>query len=189
MPTLLPASPWRPAPALTLLMVALLASAVSAQTLPDMKARHPHHATPVEPPPQAAATEHGRPAGATASAQRELVRLPAPMREHMLANMRDHLAALAEIQRALSDGAYDQVARVAEQRLGMSSLAQHGADHMAPLMPPTMRELGTTMHRAASQLAVEAQNSSASGDFKPVLAALARTTSACVACHAAYRVQ
>jgi cytochrome c556 len=60
---------------------------------------------------------------------------------------------------------------------------------MAPMMPARMREQGTAMHHAASQLAVEAQNSSASGDLKPALAALARTTAACVGCHAAYRVQ
>jgi hypothetical protein len=178
MSTLFPArSPLRRvAVAALAVLAALPLSPSSAQPLPDVQAQHRHHVTPVAPPPQA-------------GAERELVRLPAPMREHMLANMRDHLAAIGEIQRALADGAYDQAARVAEQRLGMSSLASHGADHMAPMMPKRMQEQGTAMHHAASQLAVEAQNSSASGDLKPALAALARTTAACVGCHAAYRVQ
>ncbi|MBK6854853.1 MAG: hypothetical protein IPG93_25590 [Burkholderiales bacterium] len=170
----------------------VLAQAAASQPQPDVKAQHRHHVTPVAPPPQVGADAghgtHGHGGQGGAVAQRELVRLPAPMREHMLANMRDHLAAIAEIQRALAEAAYDRAATLAEQRLGMSSMATHGAHHMAPLMPKPMQAHGTTMHQAASQFAVEAQNSAASGDLKPALAALARTTAACVGCHAAYRV-
>jgi predicted CxxxxCH...CXXCH cytochrome family protein len=172
---------------LTLLPASVRAQGAASQPLPDVQAHHQHHVTPVDPPPQVGEPAHGGHVGAPA--QRELVRLPVPMREHMLANMRDHLGAIAEIQAALADGAYDQAAKVAEQRLGMSSMASHGAEHMAPLMPARMQQQGTAMHHAASQFAVEAQNSSASGDPKPAWAALARTTAACVGCHAAYRVQ
>jgi len=84
---------------------------------------------------------------------RTLVDMPAPMRQHMLGNMRDHLLALAQIQQALGRGAYDQAADIAEQRIGMSSLAAHGAAHMAPLMPQPMQDIGTQMHRAASRFA------------------------------------
>lgn len=171
----------------------VLAQGAAPQSPADVLMQHPHHVTPVAPPPQVDMPGQSDPSGHgghnMGAAQRELVRLPAPMREHMLANMRDHLAAIGEIQLALAEGAYDQAAKVAEQRLGMSSLASHGADHMAPLMPAAMREHGSAMHRAASQFAVQAQNSSASGDLGPALAALARITSACVGCHAAYRVQ
>jgi hypothetical protein len=81
---------------------------------------------------------------------RELVRLPEPMQEHMLGNMRDHLATLNEIIGDVADAKFDQAAKLAEQRLGMSSLGLHGAAHMAPFMPQPMQDIGTSMHRAAS---------------------------------------
>ena len=103
----------------------------------------------------------------------------------MLANMRDHLAALNEIVAYLATGELDLASDVAEQRLGMTSLESHGAAHMAKVMPQTMREIGTRMHRAASQFALRAEE----GDLAAALEALPPVTSACVACHAAFKVQ
>jgi cytochrome c556 len=54
-------------------------------------------------------------------------------------------------------------------------------------MPEGMQAAGTAMHRSASRFALEAQNSSASGDARPAMAALATLTQACVACHAGYK--
>jgi len=115
---------------------------------------------------------------------RKLVRLPAQMRTHMLGNMRDHLAALHEIQAALAAGKLEQAADVAEQRLGMSSLGSHGGAHMAPYMPQPMQDIGTEMHHAASRFARSAHE----GDQKKALTDLSDVTRQCVACHAAYRV-
>lgn len=39
---------------------------------------------------------------------RTLVEMPAPMQEHTLANMRDHPAAVGEIQAALAKGKYSE---------------------------------------------------------------------------------
>ena len=119
---------------------------------------------------------------------RQLVQLPEPMRLHTIANMRDHLLALQEIDVALSRNDFDQAAKVAEGRLGMSSLELHGAAHIAPFMPQGMQDIGTQMHRAASRFAVEAQNASVSNDVRPALAALGSVMQQCVACHAAYRL-
>lgn len=116
---------------------------------------------------------------------RELVEMPAPMQEHMLANMRDHLAAIDEILAALNSEDFDQAARVAEFRLGMSSLDSHGASHMARVMPATMREMGTEMHRAASRFARTAEE----GDALRAYRSLQAVTRSCVACHAAYRIR
>ena len=116
---------------------------------------------------------------------RELVPMPDMMKHHMLANMRDHLAAVNEILAYLASGELDQASDVAEQRLGMTSLESHGASHMAKVMPKGMREIGTSMHRAASQFALRAEE----GDLKAALEALPRVTAACVACHAGYKVQ
>lgn len=120
---------------------------------------------------------------------RQLVVFPHEMRLHTLANMRDHLLALQEIQLALSKEDYDTAAAVAEQRLGMSSMKLHGAHEVAPFMPEGMQNIGTEMHRAASRLATDASTASATGDVKPVLASMARVTQQCIACHTTYRVQ
>jgi hypothetical protein len=118
---------------------------------------------------------------------RELVELPPMMQQHMLRNMRDHLAAITEIQQALSSGAFDRAADIAETRIGMSSLASHGASHMAPYMPKAMRQIGTSMHRAASQFAKIAEESAVDGDVERAIGALSAVTAQCVACHAAFR--
>lgn len=120
---------------------------------------------------------------------REFVRFPDALREHTLTNMRDHLLALQEIQEALGRGQEDAASRIAEQRLGMSSLGLHGAQEVAKYMPQGMQDAGTEMHRNASRFALAVQNAGVTGDLKPGLEALSKVTAACVGCHAAYRIQ
>jgi len=123
---------------------------------------------------------------------RELVEMPAMMQEHMLANMRDHLKALDEILGYLAQGDVDEAGKIAESRLGMSSLELHGAAHLAKFMPDGMAAAGTEMHRAASRFVIAAQDA----EFAPgkeaqhaVYGALQEVTSACNACHQAYRIR
>jgi hypothetical protein len=156
-----------------ILAMALAAVGSGAYTLCARAQVHEHPATP---PPLA--TGDGR----------QLVKFPEPLRLHTIASMRDHLLALQEIDLALSRNDFDQASRVAEQRLGMSSLELHGAAHVAPYMPQGMQDTGTAMHHAASRFAVEAQTASVSNDVRPALAALATVMQQCVACHAAYRL-
>jgi cytochrome c556 len=114
------------------------------------------------------------------------------MQEHMLGNMRDHLVTLNGVLGEIADGKLDAAAKLAEQRLGMSSLGAHGAAHMAPFMPQPMQDLGTSMHRAASRLAITLQNASVSpslGTMAEVNRGLHEVTSACTGCHAAYRIR
>lgn len=118
---------------------------------------------------------------------RQLVKMPAPMTQHMLSNMRDHLLAITEIQRALGTGEYQRAADIAEQRIGLSSLESHGASHMAPFMPKPMQDIGTQMHKAASQFALVAQEAGADANVARAVGALSSVTEQCVACHAAYR--
>jgi len=120
--------------------------------------------------------------------KRQLVELPEPMREHMLGNMRDHLLALETITRQLANQEYEQAAEVAETRLGMSSLDVHGAVHMAQFMPVSMQAIGTSMHRAASQFAIAAQEAAVEGGLNKAFAALSDVMQQCVACHTAYRI-
>ena len=116
---------------------------------------------------------------------RQMVEMPQMMQEHMLSNMRDHLLALDEILGQLSEGNLDKAADIAENRLGMSSLDSHGADHMAQFMPQGMRSTGTAMHKAASRFAIKAQE----GELLPAYKALKDVTASCVACHASYRIR
>ena len=116
---------------------------------------------------------------------RQLVELPERMQQHMMSNMRDHLAAIHEILVNLANEEFDQAAQVAESRLGMSSLKSHGASHMGKFMPEGMRKAGKRMHKAASRFALKAEEGEAVAAYQ----ALSEITSACVGCHAGYRVR
>lgn len=157
----------------SMLRFALTAAGVGAYTLLAGAQTHEHNAMP----PTTAGSD-----------ARQFVRFPEPMRLHTISSMRDHLLALQEIDEALSKSDFDKASRVAEQRLGMSSLELHGASHIAPFMPQGMQDIGNQMHRFASRFAVEAQNASVSNDVRPALAALGTVMQQCVACHAAYRL-
>jgi hypothetical protein len=117
------------------------------------------------------------------------VEFPAPLVEHTLANMRDHLQTLQEIQFHLAMGHTDVAAKIAEERLGMSSLGLHGAAEVSRYMPQGMQDAGTAMHRAASRFAMTAEEAGVTGDLKPVFAGLAEVTAQCVGCHAGYRLK
>lgn len=133
------------------------------------------------------------PAGSAASAvprdARQLVNYPTELRIHTLANMRDHLQTMGDIQQALSKGSFDKASELAEQRLGMSSLKMHGAHEVSKYMPSGMQDAGSAMHHAASKLALVAKDASVTGDLKSVLASLHQLNQTCVACHAAFRLQ
>lgn len=116
---------------------------------------------------------------------RQLVEMPPMMQDHMLSNMRDHLAAVNEILIAMGKGEHDAAADIAEQRLGMSSLDDHGAHHMGKVMPQAMGVIGMSMHGAASRFARKAQE----GDAVAAYRLLSDVTSACVTCHTQYRVK
>lgn len=131
-----------------------------------------------------------RPATAhPASDKREVVKFPPLIREHILSNMRDHLLAISEIQHHLGQGHFEVAGNIAENRLGMTSLKIHGAHESARYMPKGMQDIGTSMHRSASQFAVLAQESEVTRDWAKTIAALSKVTGTCVACHAAYKVQ
>ena len=116
---------------------------------------------------------------------REFVKLPEMMQKHMMSNMRDHLETINKILIYLSNDELDKAAKIAEQRIGMSSLDSHGASHMGKFMPKGMRKAGTNMHKAASRFALKAEE----GEVLPAYKSLSEVTSTCVACHSAYRIK
>ncbi|MGQ9371301.1 hypothetical protein [Azospirillum sp. ST 5-10] len=123
--------------------------------------------------------------------ERQLVELPPPMQQHMMANMRDHLRALQDILAAVAGGDAEAAARIAEQRIGMTSLVLHDAAHLGRFMPEPMQRMGTELHRAASRFAVAVQDADLDpvDGPKAVFRALADVTATCNACHAAYRIR
>ncbi|HTO66347.1 MAG TPA: hypothetical protein VMM15_34425 [Bradyrhizobium sp.] len=127
--------------------------------------------------------------GASVVDRREFVKFPPELVEHTIANMRDHLLALQQINEALARGEPEKAGMIAEERLGMSSLRLHGAAEVARYMPQGMQDAGTAMHTAASRFAIEAQNASVTGELKPALRALGEVMAACVGCHAGYRLK
>lgn len=154
--------------------VALVAAALAGGSATFALAQHQHNHDPSAP---------------VAPDSRQFVKFPAPLVEHTLANMRDHLQTLQEIQSRLAMGHTDVAAKLAETRLGMSSLGLHGAAEASKYMPQGMQDAGTAMHRAASRFALTVQEAGVSGDLKPVFAGLAEITAQCVGCHAGYRLK
>ena len=119
---------------------------------------------------------------------RMLVQFPEPLYQHTLSNMRKHLETLHKINLKLSEGDFASASVLAEKNLGMSSLHDHGAHEVAKYMPSGMAELGTQMHKSASQFAVVAQDATVTGDLASTLKALGKVTESCVACHSSYRL-
>ncbi len=115
---------------------------------------------------------------------RQEVSLPATLKTHMLHSMRDHLLALHEILDALGRDDSDEAAQIAESRLGMSSMALHGANKAAPYMPPAMRKTGMGLHHAASRFALAVQEEDPKKSYK----ALSQITASCIACHAQFKL-
>lgn len=131
-------------------------------------------------------------AAKSAEDERELVQMPAMMQQHMLASMRDHLLTLGEILADVSAEKYDDAAKVAEERLGLSSFGLHDAARMAVFMPQPMQEAGTALHRAASRFAIVAKDVDVDRTYdamKQLDSALNDMVSACNACHTGYRIR
>ena len=133
------------------------------------------------------------PGPATASEDgRELVKLPPMMQEHMLANMRDHLAALNDLLAELAEGNIEKATAIAEGRLGMSSLSLHGAEQLSKFMPQAMAMLGTRMHHAASRFVIVARDAELDPGRESqhkVYKAPQEITDNCNACHQTYRIR
>lgn len=129
---------------------------------------------------------------AGAAEDRELVKMPPMMQEHMLASMRDHLQVLNDMLAAIAAENYVDAAKVAEERLGMSSFPLHDSARMAAFMPKGMQEAGTALHRAASRFAIAATDMDVDrsyGGMTKLTGAISEMTAACNACHAGYRIR
>ncbi|MDA8328493.1 MAG: hypothetical protein M0Z83_05935 [Betaproteobacteria bacterium] len=144
---------------------------------------------------------------------RQVVKVPAAVRAHFLAGMRQHLVEIADIQAALANGEFERAAQIAQQHLGLSapgsaacrmpsmagnpSDAQHfpsisgalsASSDIAPYMPKAMHDVGVSMHHAADRFAAVSRAAASTSDYPVTLRALSKVTEGCVACHAQFRV-
>jgi len=119
---------------------------------------------------------------------RILVEMP-PLQQYLLRQeMISHTAALHRIIGRLAEKEFETAAEVAEKELGLSTMGKHAARTAGQgpgrFMPAPMRSMGIGMHRAASDFAAVAKT----GDLEAALTSLQAVTSACVSCHASYRL-
>lgn len=121
---------------------------------------------------------------------RVLVEMPELQRELLRQEMQETLVALNEIIGYLAEGDLSAAGETAESRMGISSMGKHaaaarGLGGPGRFMPDAMRQMGFGMHEAASRFAETAKR----GDPAEAMRALQGVTSACLACHMAYRTR
>ena len=118
---------------------------------------------------------------------RQFVEMPIQARAFMRQDMLSHLTTLNQIVGDLGRGDLSSAADAAETQLGVASMGKYRGSPYGPgrFMPTEMRNLGWSMHRAASDFAKVARQ----GDAKQAYAALEKVTTACVSCHLSYRTQ
>lgn len=138
-----------------------------------------------------ATSQDATPAGTIAAENdtRKLINMPPYARDLMRQDMLAHMTALSQIFNALADGRKELAASIAETQIGFSSMGKHrgSAQGMGPggYMPPEMRQLGWTMHRAGSDLAKVIKEDNPQKTYN----ALQEVMTACMACHYAYRTR
>ena len=115
-----------------------------------------------------------------AADDRTSLNLSPAMKQHQLKNMRAHLAAVQDIVIQIGAGNFAQASNTAHQKLGLtkemeSMCSSFGSD--------TFKELGLGFHKSADELGTIIEK----GNMEDSLAALGKTLSYCVACHAQFK--
>jgi len=121
---------------------------------------------------------------------REIVEFPAPVYEHTLKSMREHLEAIHTMIEAVASEDYAKASLAAEKGLGIGH--QHGPDGLQSghaFMPMGMRQLGHQMHMNARELVVTLNNAEVTGDTTAILNSVSQVTQACVSCHRVYQLK
>ena len=123
---------------------------------------------------------------------RILVELPSDIKEKMVVIMRDHIRALDDIIDAVQTGEYDKAESIAESRLGWGSPLRITDQEVIKHWPEPMQKMADQLYRAASNYVIVSRNAAAEeskGSYQKVNAALGEVSSACRACHDAYRLR
>lgn len=113
---------------------------------------------------------------------RTAIQLSAADRDLVLSEMRQFLASVEGISRALTQEDMQAVAQQA-RAVGNAAAQQVPASLMAAL-PLGFKTMGRGVHQAFDQIALDAESL---GDAQHSLQQLSATLSSCVACHSTYR--
>ena len=122
----------------------------------------------------------GRHKMGTANDSRISLNLPPKMKQHQLANMRNHLDAVRRIISAMSTEQFDQASDIASNELGLTKKMHSMCRHFKN---ETFKEMGMAFHKSGDDLAAVLK----SGDMKGSLQALNTTMNYCVSCHATFK--
>lgn len=108
------------------------------------------------------------------------LKLNTMQKNHQLMNMRDHLEAVQNIITLLSSDKYDEAAKVAHTKLGLTKEMQ---SMCASFGDKNFETLGLKFHNSADKMSEIFKNR----NKKKSLKALSNTMNYCVQCHATYR--
>ena len=106
--------------------------------------------------------------------------LSAQMKQHQLANMREHLQAINSIVGSISENKFEDASRTAHAKLGLTPEMQRMCSMFGN---EQFMELGIAFHKSGDELG----DALKTGDANASLRALNKTMQYCVTCHAAYR--
>ena len=102
------------------------------------------------------------------------------MKQHQLANMRNHLDAVRRVIEAVSTDQFEAASQIASEGLGLTTRMEGMCNSFEN---ESFRELALTFHKSGDELATVLK----SGDAQKSLQALNETMTFCVTCHATYR--
>ncbi|MBL8244677.1 MAG: DUF3365 domain-containing protein [Rhodanobacteraceae bacterium] len=116
---------------------------------------------------------------------RAVIRLTAPQREELRAQMRQHLESVRAVLAALAAADWDTVATAAAALAPGRGAGQRPAHSFRDALPPGWFNFARPMHQAFGRIQAEAAGERRSAE---VIAALAAGTEQCTACHASFRI-
>lgn len=106
--------------------------------------------------------------------------LPAPMKQHQLSNMREHVEAIKSIVGMMSEKKFEEASGIAHAKLGLTADMQAMCNMFDN---KEFRALGMAFHKSGDDLG----NALKTKDVNASLRALSKTMQYCVECHATYR--
>lgn len=111
---------------------------------------------------------------------RTSLELPAPMKQHQLANMREHVLAIKSIVGLMAENKFEDAAKIAHSKLGLSPEMQ---SMCGMFENEKFKTLGMAFHQSGDELGDVLQTR----DVNASLRALNKTMGYCVECHATFR--
>jgi hypothetical protein len=102
------------------------------------------------------------------------------MKQHQLANMREHVAAIKSIVGLMAESRFEEAAGIAHAKLGLTPEMQQMCGMFGN---DAFKALGLAFHKSGDDLGDALQT----GDVNASLRALNKTMEYCVTCHATFR--